>query len=104
MVRSMITAYKTMKFVNTEELQGIRKPVIIAAMQDMGNVGSIAIDLINRNLKTRLFRYVSPPFPNYVVDNGGYIDFKQETWEYRYARNTIVFGGGTGQPQTNQEL
>lgn len=93
-----------MKFVKVEEPDDIRKPIIIAAMQDMGNVGSIAIDLINKNLKTRPFRYVSPPYPNYVVDNGGYIDFQQERWEYRYAKDTIVFGGGVGQPQTNQEL
>jgi proteasome assembly chaperone (PAC2) family protein len=39
-----------------------------------------------------------------VIDNGGYVDFQQESWEYRYTRDVIVFGGGTGQPQTNQEL
>jgi proteasome assembly chaperone (PAC2) family protein len=73
-------------------------------MQDMGNVGSIAIDAINKILKTRAFRHVYPPSPNYVIDNGGYVDFQQESWEYRYTRDVIVFGGGTGQPQTNQEL
>jgi uncharacterized protein len=39
-----------------------------------------------------------------VIDNGGYVDFQQERWEYRYTKGIIVFGGGTGQPQTNQEL
>lgn len=73
-------------------------------MQDMGNVGSIAIDAINKNLKTRPFRHVYPPSPNYVIDNGGYVDFQQERWEYRYTKGVIIFGGGTGQPQTNQEL
>lgn len=84
----------------------IRKPVVIAAMQDMGNVGSIAIDFINKSLDTQLFRYVSIPFPNYVIDNGGYIDFEREKWEYRYGSDgaVVVFGGGIGQPQTNQEL
>ena len=73
-------------------------------MQDMGNVGSIAIDAINKSLKTRPFRHVYPPSPNYVIDNGGYVDFQQEKWEYRYTKGVIIFGGGTGQPQTNQEL
>jgi len=41
----------------------------------MGNVGSIAIDFINKTLQTRTFRYVSAPFPNYVENNGGHIDF-----------------------------
>lgn len=93
-----------MFFVKLEEPQDLRKPIIIAAMQDMGNVGSIAIDAINKVLKTRAFRHVYPPSPNYVIDNGGYVDFQQESWEYRYSRDVIVFGGGTGQPQTNQEL
>ena len=46
-----------MEFVNLEE-PDVSKPIMIAAMQDMGNVGSIAIDFINKSLNTRLFRYV----------------------------------------------
>src|ERR671924_744913 len=92
-----------MKFVNVKE-PDIKKPIVIAAMQDMGNVGTIAIEFINKSLKTLLFRYVSSYYPNYVVDKGGHIDFEQERWEYRYAKDTIIFGGGIGQPQTNKEL
>jgi uncharacterized protein len=92
-----------MKFVNVKE-PDIKKPIVIAAMQDMGNVGTIAIEFINKSLKTLLFRYASSYYPNYVVDKGGYIDFEQERWEYRYAKDTIIFGGGIGQPQTNKEL
>ncbi len=92
-----------MEFVKVEE-PDVSKPIMIAAMQDMGNVGSIAIDFINKSLDTKCFRYVSPPYPNYVVDKGGHIDFQQEQWEYRYGNGIIVFGGGVGQPQTNQEL
>ena len=93
----------TMKFVNVEKPE-VTKPIIIAAMQDMGNVGSIVIDLINKNLNTHLFRYVSPPYPNYVIDKGGYIEFQREKWGYTYGKDIIVFGGGAGQPQTNEEL
>ena len=92
-----------MKFVKVED-PDVSKPIMIAAMQDMGNVGSIAIDFINKSLQTRCFRYISPPYPNYVVDKGGHIDFQQERWEYRYGSGVIVFGGGAGQPQTNEEL
>jgi uncharacterized protein len=84
----------------------INKPIVIAAMQDMGNVGNIAIDFINRSMETRVFRFIDVPFPNYVVDQGGYIDYQRERWEFRHGSdgNVIVFGGGVGQPQTNQEL
>ena len=44
------------------------------------------------------------PYPTFVVDNGGYIDLPNEVWDYRYTEDMIVFGGGTGQPQENQEL
>ncbi len=92
-----------MEFVRVEE-PDVSKPIMIAAMQDMGNVGSIAIDFINKTLQTRCFRYVSAPYPNYVEDKGGHIDFQQEKWEYRHGGEVVVFGGGVGQPQTNSEL
>ena len=82
----------------------LSKPIMITAMQDMGNVGNIAIDFINKSKATKCFRYISPPFPNYVVDNGGSIEFEQAKWEYRFGDNLIVFGGGLGQPETNHEL
>ena len=47
-----------MEFVNVEDVE-LKKPIIVAAMQDMGNVASIAVDFINKNLRTYLFRYVS---------------------------------------------
>ena len=82
----------------------VSKPIMIAAMQDMGNVGSIAIDFINKSLESQCFRYILPPFPNYVVDKGGHIEFERERWEYRYHNGIIIFGGGIGQPQTHSEL
>jgi proteasome assembly chaperone (PAC2) family protein len=92
-----------MKVVQLEK-PGLKRPILVAAMQDMGNVGSIAIDFINKSKMTTCFRQLFPPFPNYVVDNGGYIEFQRHKWEYRYADSIIVFGGGVGQPETNQEL
>src|SRR5436309_1656715 len=86
------------------ETPDIRKPILVAAMQDMGNIGSIVIHLINKSFNTLPFRYVSACYPNYVIDKGGHIEFQQERWEYRYGKDIIVFGGGLGQPQTNEEL
>ena len=86
------------------ETPDINKPILVAAMQDMGDIGSVAIHFINKNLKTMPFRNVAACYPNYVVDRGGYIDYQQEKWQYRYGQDVIVFGGGVGQPQTNEEL
>lgn len=92
-----------MEFLQTEQPE-IQKPIVIAAMQDMGNVGSIVVNFINKNLGTKKFRTARTPYPTFVVDNGGYIDLPDESWQYRYTDDLIVFGGGTGQPQENQEL
>jgi len=92
-----------MEFFQTQEPE-VQKPIVIAAMQDMGNVGSIVIDFINDSLKTKQFRKAKSQFPTYVIDKGGYIDVPNESWEYRFADDLIVFGGGAGQPQNNQEL
>lgn len=92
-----------MKFFQIKEPE-LQKPLMIAAMQDMGDVGSIVIDFINRNLKTNLFREVLPSYPAYVIDNGGYIDLPEEKWQYRSGKDIIVFGGGSGQPSSTEEL
>ena len=92
-----------MKFIQKEE-PDIKKPIMIAAMQDMGNVGSIVINFINKSLKTKPFRTAKVSFPTYVIDNGGYVDLPKENWEYRYTDDLIIFGGGNGQPQDNNEL
>ena len=92
-----------MKFIQDEE-PNVEKPIIIAAMQDMGNVGSIVINFINDSLRTKTFRIATTSYPTYVVDRGGYIELPNENWEYKYTDDLIIFGGGTGQPQSNSEI
>jgi len=92
-----------MEFIQTKD-PDIKKPIMIAAMQDMGNVGSIVINYINQTLKTEVFRTAKVSFPTYVIDNGGDIDLPNESWNYKYTDDLIIFGGGKGQPQNNNEL
>ena len=92
-----------MQFTQNEE-PDIKKPIIIAAMQDMGNVGSIVVNHINKSLGTTSFRHATSSRPPYVYDKGGYIEIPEEKWEYKFSKDIIVFGGGRGQPQENEEL
>ena len=92
-----------MKFTQISE-PIIEKPLIIAALQDMGNVGNIVIDFLNRSRKTTLFRRTESTEMSYVLDKGGYIEIPKEGWDYRYNQNLIIFGGGAGQPKTTEEL
>ena len=92
-----------MKFTQTSE-PAVEKPLIIAAMQDMGNVGNIVIDFVNKSKKTVPFRRAESTEMSYVLDKGGHIEIPKEGWDYRYNQNLIVFGGGAGQPKTTEEL
>jgi len=92
-----------MEFINKLEAE-VSKPLVIAAMQDMGNVGSIVINFINKHMHTVPFRYAKSTKPPYVYDMGGYIEIPEEEWEYRYGNDVIVFGGGASQPQQSNEL
>ena len=89
----------------TQDIEpNVKKPIVIAAMQDMGNVGSIVVNFINDSLRTKIFRIARTSDPSYVVDRGGYIDLPNESWEYKYTEDLIIFGGGKGQPQGNREI
>jgi len=82
----------------------VEKPVMIAAMQDMGFVGSIVVEFITKNLNAVPFRTARSSLPRYVIDRGGYIDLPDDRWNYSFAKDLIVFGGKSGQPQANEEL
>ena len=89
----------------TQDIEpNVEKPIVIAAMQDMGNVGSIVVNFINDSLRTKIFRIARTLDPTYVIDRGGYIDLPNESWEYKYTEDLIIFGGGKGQPQGNREI
>ena len=92
-----------LEFINKSAPE-IKKPLVIAAMQDMGNVGSIVVNFINKSLGTTPFRHVKSTRPPYVYDRGGFIEIPEEKWEYRFGNDFIIFGGGSGQPQQNDEL
>ena len=80
----------------------VEKPIVIAAMQDMGNVGSIVVNFINESLGTKTFRTAKTPNPTYVVDRGGYIELPNESWEYKFTDDLIVFGVGKDSLKTIQ--
>jgi len=82
----------------------VEKPVMIAAMQDMGMVGSIVVEFIANNLNAVPFRTARSGLPRYVIDRGGHIDLPDDRWSYSFAKDLIVFGGKSGQPQTNEEM
>ena len=92
-----------MEFIQGPE-PDLEKPIVIAAMRDMGFVGSIVVDFINTGLGTKPFRVARSTLPGYVVDRRGHIDMPDEEWVYSYADDLVVFGGRFGQPRAAEEL
>ena len=92
-----------MKFLD-RAIPSLDKPVIIAAMRDMGNVGGIVISFINHSLNTKVFRVAQSAYPDYVLDNRGHIQVPKTEWTYRYTDGLVVFGEGSNQPQDPIQL
>lgn len=80
------------------------KPIMIAAMPDMGNVGGIVIDFINRAIGAKPFRRIVSTHPSYVVDRDGVVDLPTVEWSYGYSDGLMTFGGKTGQPRDASEM
>ena len=80
------------------------KPIMIAAMPDMGNVGGIVIDFINKAVDARVFRRMTTTYPTHVTDVNGLIGIPNQKWSYRYSDGLITFGGDANQPQDGSEL
>ena len=92
-----------MKFFERDS-PAMDKPLIIAAMPDMGNIGEIVIDFINRHIGGRIFRIAQGVYPDYVMNDNGTIQNPKEEWAYRYADGLITFGGSGPQPREGPEL
>ena len=92
-----------MKFYE-RAVPSLDKPVVVAAMPDMGNVGGIVIDFINDSTRAKTFRIAKTSYPDYVIDEGGHIEVPAEEWTYRYTDGLITFGGGGAQPREGSEM
>lgn len=85
-------------------MPSLDKPLLIAAMPDMGSVGGIVIDFINRHTDGRAFRIAKTAYPDYVITKDGTIQNPEEGWVYRHSDGLITFGGGGPQPREGPEL
>lgn len=92
-----------MKFYESA-VPDLDKPLMIAAMPDMGNVGGIVIDFINRQTKSISFRIARTAYPDYVINDNGSIHTPREQWVYRHSEGLITFGGTGAQPRDGSEL
>jgi len=76
-------------------LPKLNKPVMIAALPDMGNVAGIGMDFLVKKLKAKLFAEIYAFWPPAVSYEQGLIKYDQSSYKFHYLQkeNIVLFSG-----------
>jgi uncharacterized protein len=76
-------------------LPKLKKPNMIAALPDMGNVAGIGVDFLVKNLKAKLFAEIPAFWPPAVSYEKGMIKYNQSSYKFHYCKkeNLVIFSG-----------
>lgn len=76
-------------------LPKLDRPIMIAALPDMGNVAGIGMDFVVKKLKARLFAEIYAFWPPAVSYDNGLIKYEQSSYKFHYSQkeNLILFSG-----------
>lgn len=89
-------------------LPKLNKPVMIAALPDMGNVAGIGMDFLVKKLKAKLFAEIYAFWPPAVSYEQGLIKYVQSSYKFHYLQNEniVLFSGefNPSDPRRHYEL
>jgi len=86
-------------------LPKLNKPVMIAALPDMGNVAGIGMDFLVKKLKAKLFAEIYAFWPPAVSYEQGLIKYDQSSYKFHYLqKENIVFFSGEFNPSDPRRL
>ncbi len=73
----------------------LKKPNMIAALPDMGNVAGIGMDFLIKKLHAKLFAEVYAFWPPAVSYENGLIGYEQSSYKFHYSQkeNLVLFSG-----------
>ncbi len=73
----------------------LNKPVMIAALPDMGNVAAIGMDFLVKSLKAKLFAEIYAFWPPAISYDQGMIKYEQSSYKFHYSQkdNIVLFSG-----------
>ncbi len=76
-------------------LPKLKKPNMIAALPDMGNVAGIGMDFLIKKLKAKLFAEIYAFWPPAISYENGLIGYDQSSYKFHYSQkeNLILFSG-----------
>lgn len=86
-------------------LPKLNKPIMIAALPDMGNVAGIGMDFLVKKLKAKLFAEIYAFWPPAVSYEQGLIKYDQSSYKFHYLqKENIVFFSGEFNPSDPRRL
>jgi uncharacterized protein len=73
----------------------LKKPNMIAALPDMGNVAGLGMDFLVKNLKAKLFAEIYAFWPPAVSYDKGIMEYNQSSYKFHYCEkeNLVIFSG-----------
>jgi uncharacterized protein len=86
-------------------LPKLNKPIMIAALPDMGNVAGIGMDFLVKKLGAKLFAEIYAFWPPAVSYEQGLIKYDQSSYKFHYSqKKNIVFFSGEFNPSDPRRL
>lgn len=86
-------------------LPKLNRPIMIAALPDMGNVAGIGMEFLVKKLKAKLFAEIYAFWPPAVSYEQGLIKYDQSSYKFHYSqKENIVFFSGEFNPSDPRRL
>lgn len=86
-------------------LPNLNKPIMIAALPDMGNVAGIGMDFLVKKLKAKLFAEIYAFWPPAASYENGLIKYEQSSYKFHYSqKENLVFFSGEFNPSDPRRL
>lgn len=86
-------------------LPKLNRPVMIAALPDMGNVAGIGMEFLVKKLKAKLFAEIYAFWPPAVSYEQGLIKYDQSSYKFHYSqKENIIFFSGEFNPSDPRRL
>ncbi len=91
--------------LKTHTLPKLKKPTMIAALPDMGNVAGIGMNFLIKKLNAKSFAEIYAYWPPAVSYDNGLLNYEQSSYKFHYSqRENLVFFSGEFNPSDPRRL
>jgi uncharacterized protein len=87
------------------KLPKLKKPNMIAALPDMGNVAGIGMDFLIKKLNAKLFAEIYAFWPPAISYENGLLSYEQSSYKFHYSqKENLIFFSGIFNPSDPRRL